>query len=61
MGKRHLLMRAAYDPLSTEYLMTMDLTFDALNSIGRRIGSVQGPNIIETFVPPAGRLGCSYA
>ena len=46
--------------LSTEYLMTMDLSFDALNSVGRRIvvnvssGSVQWPNIIGIIIPPAG-------
>jgi hypothetical protein len=34
----------------------MDLTFDALNSVGRRVvvnvssGSVQGPNIIGTLI-----------
>jgi hypothetical protein len=46
--------------LETEYLMTLDLTFGALNNVGQRIsvdvpsGQIRGPKISGTFVPPGG-------
>jgi hypothetical protein len=46
--------------LETEYLMTLDLTFGALNNVGQRIsvdvpsGQIKGPTISGTFVPPGG-------
>jgi len=46
--------------LETQYLMTLDLTFGALNNVGQRVsvdvpsGQIKGRGISGTFVPPGG-------
>jgi Protein of unknown function (DUF3237) len=54
------LAQAHDQKLETEYLMTIDLTFGALNNVGPRVsvdvpsGQVKWPRISGTFVPPSG-------